>query len=226
MIKPCTNSGLAVGAVASDGTRVIVLQEYAPNIGAPFKVTLIDSVRQTVGDKGQVLDTCIPNMAGLLKEVALARSLCDRKFSSKDIRFVRKAVGLRANELASLLGISAEHLSRCENGDRALSVAAEKLLRVIILKRRYDYSSIREKMMSFLDDDQVSSNKRRELRDILVRYNNAIAELETAIFDSKIDSVYDSSEELQFQFKVASFCDRLANDNHSQSDEDEWLRAA
>jgi DNA-binding transcriptional regulator YiaG len=164
-------------------------------------------------------------MAGLLKEVALARSLCERKFSPTDIKFVRKAVGLRANELSALLGVSAEHLSRCENGDRALSVAAEKLLRVIILKRRYDYSGLREKLVHYLERDKISLEVGRKLKDFLTRYNEAISELEKAIFEPKIDIVHDADEELCFELSLMSPEDTLANDNRSQEDEGEWQRS-
>lgn len=224
MKKVCTTQNPEAGMPAN-GPIEVTLDEYEPKIGAPFKVLLIKSVRQTLSPAGDVLDTCIPNTGGLLKEIALARSLCERKFSAAEIKFVRKAVGLKANELAELLGVSAEHLSRCENGDRALSIAAEKLFRVIVLKRRYNYSSIRDRLISYLEDDELNETKRVELREFLAHYNECVADLERAIFDSKIESVHDVTHELAFQFELKYHEPALDNAKHSQ-DEDEWKRAA
>jgi transcriptional regulator with XRE-family HTH domain len=45
-----------------------------------------------------------------------------------DLRAFRKAHGLKAKDVADILGFSAEHISRCENGRRILSAVAWKLL--------------------------------------------------------------------------------------------------
>ncbi len=206
--------------------KVSILEEYEPDIGSPFRVVLVHSVKQSISSSGEIIDTCIPNMKGLLREVALARSLHNRKFSPEDIKFVRKAIGLRANELSDLLGVSAEHLSRCENGDRSLSLAAEKLFRVIVLKRRYNYPALREKLTTLLDRDELSPDTRKQVREMLACVNNAFSEVETAIFESRISSVYDATEKLSFEFRLLAFDACLANDNQSQEDGEIWQRAA
>jgi DNA-binding transcriptional regulator YiaG len=179
------------------------LPSYEPNVGAPFKVILIDSVRQTFSADGDLLETSIPNLSGLLKEIAFARSLESRKFSPLDIKFVRKAVGLKAIELAELLGVSAEHMSRCENGERTLSIAAEKLLRVIILKKRHNPTELANMMSHILSSDNIDSKKIIEIKNLIERYKTTITEIETAIFDSRINSVYDPEDNLEFSFHLA-----------------------
>ena len=199
----------------------VLLSEYEPNIGAPFRVILVHSVRQKISPQGEVVSTCIPNMGGLLKEIALTRSLHDRKFSSAELKFVRKAIGLRANELAGLLGVSAEHLSRCENSDRVLSASAEKLLRVIVLKRRYKYAPTTQALQDFLIDGKIDASRESALKRAFSAYVEFIANIEKSVFALKLEAAYDASDELSFEFMLRN---HDANDSHSQDDE-EWKSA-
>jgi DNA-binding transcriptional regulator YiaG len=210
----------------NDQCDVKTLATYEPNIGAPFKVILENAVKQTFSHEGKLLDTCIPNMGGLLKEVALARSLIPRKFTPAEIKFVRKAVGLKATELADLLGISAEHLSRCENGDRALSISAEKLLRVIVLKKRYRYSEMTDRLSTILNSKKLDADKMERTREIVGEYNEAIAELEKAIFDSRIQTVYPADSELCFRIRLRPRIKNKPSCSGEGAEEDDWRRAA
>lgn len=216
--------GADMGAVKSSDYKVITLEHYEPNVGAPFKVALINSVRQKISKSEEVLETIIPNMGGLLKEVALARALCNKKLLPAEIRFLRKSIGLKASELATLLGITPEHLSRCENGDRALSVAAEKLLRIIILKRRFDYAAIREKIGSCIEKDVIATDKMEKFRDLLRRYDECVSNLERAIFELELEFQL-AGEHLSFEFTHSDH-HLYANENSLQDEEDEWKRAA
>jgi DNA-binding transcriptional regulator YiaG len=218
MTKPCT---------APDPNRVdrsgwITLPEFEPALGAPFKVVLIEAVKQRVDDDGEVLETCIPNLNGLLKEIALARALCVRKFSAPDITFVRKAIGLKANELARLLGVSAEHLSRCEHGDRALSIAAEKLLRVIVLKRRYDFAELLERFGKYMEQSRSLEDQQR-IRDLWSKFSSCLNDLESAIFEYRIEPVHRAGEDLTFQFRLEAHCESFLEDEHEEED---WKQAA
>jgi DNA-binding transcriptional regulator YiaG len=224
MSNTCPTNQSMSGNAAYD-PDMITLREFVPNIGAPFKVILVNSARQRVSPEGEVLETCIPNMGGLLREVALARSLHERKLTPAEIKFIRKAVGLKASELANLLGISAEHLSRCEHGDRTLSLAAEKLLRVIILKRRYNSSGMIEKLKACLANDSLGKKQIERLRSVIEQYNECVADLEKAIFDFQIGSVHAAGDELCFQFELKHPEGSSANANHSQ-EEEEWKKAA
>ena len=51
--------------------------------------------------------------------IAMARILIPMKFSGKEIRFLRKALGLKAKEFAKLIGITPETVSRWESGQTA-----------------------------------------------------------------------------------------------------------
>ncbi len=205
-----------------DNDRMTVVEEYVANgLGAPFGIILRNAVKQEVcPSTKKVLATYIPNQTDLLKEVALTRALCDRKLSGLELKFLRKAIGLKAVALAELLGISAEHLSRCENGERVLSNSAEKLFRVIILKRRYDRLEIADKLIERLSESDVDQTKVARLRDILAYYRECVKDLEKAIFESRVQSVFDLDDKLCFSFGLRP----LPDGERDPAEDDQWRR--
>lgn len=106
----------------------------AKDLGAPFKVILHDSVEVSFSETGEVLSYKIPDLEGLLRAIAISRILHPRKLFGPDIKFVRKAVGLKQKELAGKIATTVEHLSRCETGALPMSPMMEKLFRVFVLK--------------------------------------------------------------------------------------------
>lgn len=109
-----------------------VLPEYAmDNLGTSFKVVLINSVQITHGENGR--ETFIPDYQVLIKKIAVTRAAHPLKLQNGDIKFLRKTLGLRSKALAEKLDISPEHLSRCEAGDKTLSLNSEKVLRSLVL---------------------------------------------------------------------------------------------
>jgi len=181
---------------------LVTLDEYEPALGAPFKVILHKSVQQIRNDQGDVIETRIPNMAGLLKTVAARRAMCDRKFSPADVKFVRKALCLKGSSLADIIGISAEHMSRCENGDRVLSVSAEKLLRVIAVEARYDTIDFEKSLTSILSDSKNPEDKSEKFKDLILKYRAAVSDLKSAILSLKISTVHSTDDELEFVFSL------------------------
>ena len=76
----------------------------------------------------------IPKLAEL--HWVITKNLVERQelLKGREIRFLRKNVGLAACKFAALLGVSPSHLSRIENGKTFnLSETADKLARVIIM---------------------------------------------------------------------------------------------
>ena len=102
-------------------------------------VELIDVVQALVCKKcGTVLRTDIPDMPGLVAAVAVSRAKEPIKLSGQEIRFLRKAVGLTAKELASDLDVSEETVSRWENGHLAIGNSVERILRWKVCKALQD----------------------------------------------------------------------------------------
>ncbi|RYZ79133.1 MAG: helix-turn-helix domain-containing protein [Proteobacteria bacterium] len=217
----CTKHPL--GNIVPGDVRTVTLPEYEPNIGAPFKVKLLDSVVQKVSPSGEILETYIPNLDGLLKEIAFSRALDSRKMSPEELKFVRKAVGLKAIDLAEMLGISPEHVSRCEKGDRTLSPAAEKLLRVIILRKRHDPLKMAHLFESIISNDDLNINQINQIKKLVSIYKATVEEIESAISDSNISSVYNVNSPLEFVFHLS--CDDSSDIDIEDLLGEKWIEA-
>lgn len=104
------------------------------SMGLP--VVLIDSVIESSfdGEKGIV----VPNLKGLEAAMAVARVTIPDKLSGREISFLRKAIGLKAVELASFLDMVPETLSRWENGREAITTNPERILRMRVLRALKD----------------------------------------------------------------------------------------
>lgn len=213
-------------SAANLNSRTDIVPEFeAKNLGAPFKILLHNAVSQTCDKKGRVLSTSIPNLRDLRREIALARCLHPRKLSPIELKFLRKAIGSKAVEIANLLGISPEHLSRCEKGDRVLSTSAEKLFRVAVLNKRHDMIDLADKLISTTDGHEISPDSIRELKDVIAGAREMQSFIETAIFDTPIQSAHDSESKLVFAFWLRD-SSRKTYSSKSLSEEGKWKLAS
>lgn len=181
-----------------------ILKEFdAEDLGIPFKVKLIDSVREVINPETGIIDNIIiPNVPGLVKCAALARILEPRKLSGSELKFVRKAFKVPANKLAERIGVSAEHLSRCEAGERVLSTGTEKCLRISLFLHN-------SKLPEGIEDENQKDEK---LVNLLQVYRKAIDRIENILDEMKINSAFPSDEELVLFFKVEQKTDLLFED--------------
>ena len=74
----------------------------------------------------------IPDVPGLIAAAAVARIMMPVKLNGSEIRFLRKAIELQAKDLARILSVRPETLSRWENDKEPIQVTPEKLLRVLV----------------------------------------------------------------------------------------------
>jgi transcriptional regulator with XRE-family HTH domain len=65
---------------------------------------------------------------------------------------MRKAMGWKAKGLARHLGVTAEHLSRCESSTKVMAGATEKLFRLYCLLKTPDKAALAELEMASLFD--------------------------------------------------------------------------
>lgn len=193
-------------------TRTVTLAEFFPtNLGAPFEVVLKDSVKQIViDDTGEVIETLIPNPRGLLHKIALTRLIYPRKMSGQEIRFVRRSLSVKAKHLADMIGVTPEHLSRCEHGDRVLSVGAEKCLRIGLL---LDHLTI-----SY--DEEKAFQQNEELKQAIGGFKDALGKLKLIISEMSIPSAHDAKEILSLAFRVIRKGD--TDDLFETPDEEDW----
>lgn len=101
------------------------------SMGLP--VVLVNSAVESSfdGEEGIV----VPDIKGLEAAMAVARATIADKLSGKEIRFLRKAVGLTAVRLAEFLDVVPETLSRWENESGAsITTNPERILRMRVLR--------------------------------------------------------------------------------------------
>lgn len=203
--------------MTTNGETIAVLPEYiAEHLNAPFKVVLLNSVRQIINKDGDVVKTIIPNPKGLLHQVAITRLLCPRKLGATDIKFVRKALGIKAIELSDMLSITPEHLSRCEAGERLLSPGLEKCLRLSVLLDTFKLP----------DGAEEACEGNDSLKDKLEKFRHALRRVQDLIRMMPISSVYDSEEDLVFAFRISKSTESDSADNEDEDWLDELSKAA
>jgi len=81
-------------------------------------------------------------------------------------RYLRKAVGLPAKELADLLGVTPETVSRWENGKLPLERRALALLASIVLERVEGESSTLDRLRGLLEPSRPPRVTRLKLRPV------------------------------------------------------------
>ena len=96
-----------------------------------MQVELVDVVNALVCENcGATLRADIPDMPSLIAAVAVARAAKESlKLNGPEIRFLRKAIGKSAKELAQELRVTDETVSRWENGHLVMGESVERIFR-------------------------------------------------------------------------------------------------
>lgn len=103
-------------------------------IGLPC-VALLDAAEQsTCAACGTDNGISIPDAEGLEVAVAVARVCYPLKLNAQEIRFLRRALGFQAKQLADELEVRPETVSNWENGKDPINPHIEKLLRLKVAK--------------------------------------------------------------------------------------------
>jgi DNA-binding transcriptional regulator YiaG len=127
-----------------EGVTRVVDHFDAEDFGAPFKIVLDHCVPVTFDKSGNMLSYTIPDPDGLMRVVVLTRILNARKLTGPDIKFLRKAVGVKQKDLAPAIELKAETLSRCEAGAQPIGPASEKLLRLFLFKTTIKHHKLKD----------------------------------------------------------------------------------
>ncbi len=116
-------------------TRRLPVYQDDGLIGLP-NVVLLDVADQAVCDGcGEEFGISIPDADGLEAAVAVKRVSIPLRLNAQEIRFLRRALGLQAKELAAELEVRPETVSNWETGKDPASANAEKLLRLMVLRK-------------------------------------------------------------------------------------------
>lgn len=100
-------------------------------------VILLDSVYEA--RSGSASGPVIPDETGLEVAMAMARIMDEHKLNGQEIKFLRRAIGLKAVDLADFLDVTPETLSRWENAKEPISTNPERVLRIRV------YNALRRK---------------------------------------------------------------------------------
>src|SRR5689334_2170966 len=110
-----------------------VLEKYEDDlIGIGRPVALINSVFEERCEKCDFTQIVVPDLDGLIAAIAASRALHPLKLRGEELRFMRKALEVSARDLADVVGVTQETMSRWENNHDPISPTVEKLLRLII----------------------------------------------------------------------------------------------
>jgi hypothetical protein len=178
-------------------------------LGAPFRVTLLDSVTIKMDGDKEIVN--IPDLCGLISAVVRTRVCHPRKLGGAELKFIRRALSVRSNELAKFLSMSAEHWSRCENGMKVLSANSEKEFRL------FSY------IATFIPNPQealVLSADPKALKKKATKPTKMLEGLFEMFLLMKIESAFDPHKKLHFEF-VRRRC-QPELDLPNGDEDDEW----
>jgi DNA-binding XRE family transcriptional regulator len=120
----------ACGAETPQRVRVAAYQDKI--LGYP--VVLYDGVEHITCLSCGHSSHFIPDVPGLMASVAVMRLMMPQKFNGREIQAIRKSAGVKQVDLAKMLDVTPETLSRWENGKEPLRMEAEKFFRLHVLK--------------------------------------------------------------------------------------------
>jgi len=105
-----------------------VKAEHTEDLGG-IVVNLVNAVVVRHCGSCSAEETAIPDMQGLVHTVALVRALDPIRLAGKEVRFMRRALDMTQKKFAEVMELTAETVSRWENGINGHGTASEKLLR-------------------------------------------------------------------------------------------------
>jgi DNA-binding transcriptional regulator YiaG len=169
----------------------VVTSYDVDTLGAPFRVTVRDSVTVIQDPDTGEERVQIPDLVGLISAVVRTRVLHPRKLRFDEIKFIRKALGVRAKSLATFLDVTPEHLSRCESGAKVMSSQDERIFRLFafVATTYKDPQELLERM-----GDEVEPERKQELREA------EIPNFIRRFLRLKIQTLHNAEDELQFEF--------------------------
>ena len=110
--------------------RLVSSVEDRPLLALP-SVTIRGVKVRTCGACGEEV-VAIARLDELLEVVAETLVHRPGRLSGEEVRFLRKHLGWSGRGFARRFGLTPEHVSRIENGHSPISVAADRLLRIVV----------------------------------------------------------------------------------------------
>ena len=122
-------------------------------LGLPYSVVLVSAAQEELDEHGVRVGVHVPDMERLAACVAVARALNPQQLDGREVRFIRRVLGMTGKDFAEALEITAETLSRWENNKYRPGGWADKQVRmtaVIKLRDRLSALSLDVKVVPSL----------------------------------------------------------------------------
>lgn len=113
-------------------SSVRLIRAYSPTLPSVIVDGLEQATCPNCGDAGVVYPRAV-ELSALVVGGILAKP---SRLASNEIVFLRGALGMRAVELAEVLGITPAQVSRWETGAMPISALADRLLRMLVASKR------------------------------------------------------------------------------------------
>jgi putative zinc finger/helix-turn-helix YgiT family protein len=104
-----------------------------PYLGEELPNVVLVGVKLRTCTECEFSSVGIPKLVGLHKAIAECLAKATHQLSPGEIRFLRKYLGWSGRDFARHFGVSAETVSRWENGKNTMGATAERLLRLSAL---------------------------------------------------------------------------------------------
>lgn len=198
------------------GAAHVVPRYEVDTLGAPFKVTVLDCVTvKTDASTGKELVN-IPDLVGLINAVVQARVVHARKLNGSEFKFIRNALGVKANAIADFLEMSPEHLSRCESGVKVMSALSEKVFRLFAYLATF-HPSPEEILAKKITGEEIG----KEIGKKTKKPDEMLKKFATQFLTMKIQPAFDVAEELHFEFSREPI-DPENSDHPLDEQDSEW----
>ena len=140
--EQCTNCGAAANVVRED--------HRFDEIGLPVVLRQIEVVK--CPGCGNV-DPILQNLNHVMQTLALA-VICDPcSLNGREFRFLRKYVGLGAEEFGKLLHLDKTSVSKMENGHTAIGKQTDRLVRFVVLALTPELKANADQLIKLLPED-------------------------------------------------------------------------
>jgi len=117
-----------------------IMERYEEEgLGLPYPIVLINAAVEYLDEEGNLVGISVPNLEGLAAAVAVARAFIPVELDGREVRFMRKVIGVSAKEFAENLHMDPATFSRWEHNKQRVGAWADKEVRmatVAILAQR------------------------------------------------------------------------------------------
>ncbi|MDL2169777.1 hypothetical protein [Asaia sp. HumB] len=109
-------------------------------LGLSHPVTILDGVEEEIDEAtGERVGISIRDYESLVASVAVVRALCPLELSGRDVRFIRRVLGMSASAFAEALTMDPSTLSRWEGDKQTVGAWADKQVRLIAVTALEDH---------------------------------------------------------------------------------------